>query len=121
MLCAWHIKRKRPAVGLIHHSDRGSQYCSHAYQNLLNAYHITPSMSRKGNCWDNAPMESFFAALKTECVYQQRFKPREHARRVIFDYIEVFYNQTLRHQGINNLSPADFTKQFYQLPFKQVA
>ena len=114
-------QRKRPAVGLIHHSDRGSQYCSYAYQNLLKGYGITPSMSRKGNCWDNAPMESFFAALKTESVYQQRFKSREQARRVIFDYIEVFYNQTRRHQSINNLSPADFTKQFYQSPFKQLA
>jgi putative transposase len=77
---------------------------------LLKGYGITPSMSRKGNCWDNAPMESFFAALKAESVYQQRFKTREQARRVIFDYIEVFYNQTRRHQSINNLSPADFTK-----------
>ena len=114
-------QRKHPSSGLIHHSDRGSQYCSHAYQHLLKSHGIKPSMSRKGNCWDNSPMESFFAALKTECVYQQRFKTHEQARQTIFDYIEVFYNQTRRHQSIKNLSPVDFNKQFYLSNLKQVA
>ena len=114
-------QRKHPSSGLIHHSDRGCQYCSHAYQHLLKSHGIKPSMSRKGNCWDNSPMESFFAALKTECVYQQRFKTHEQARQTIFDCIEVFYNQTRRHQSIKNLSPADFNKQFYLSNLKQVA
>lgn len=114
-------QRKKPEAGLIHHSDRGSQYCSRAYQNLLKSYRMIASMSRKGNCWDNAPMESFFAALKTECIYQQRLETRKQAKTLIFDYIEIFYNQVRRHQSLNNLTPSNFNKRFYQQPLKLVA
>ena len=114
-------QRKKPTQGLIHHSDRGSQYCSKTYYNLLKTYNMTPSMSRKGNCWDNAPMESFFASLKTECVYQQRLKTREQAKTLIFDYIEVFYNNQRRHQSLNYMTPANFSKQHYQNLQKLVA
>jgi len=114
-------QRKKPQKGLIHHSDRGSQYCSRAYQNLLKSYRMIASMSRKGNCWDNAPMESFFAALKTECIYQQRLETRKEAKALIFDYIEIFYNQVRRHQTLNYLTPSNFNKLFYQQPLKLVA
>ncbi len=82
--------RKKPPPGLLHHSDRGSQYCSAAYGALQASYGMQTSMSRKGNCWDNAPMESFFGTLKTESLHHYRFKTRANARRVIFEYIEVF-------------------------------
>lgn len=72
------------------------------------------SMSRKGNCWDNAPMESFFATLKTECVYQTRFATREQAKRTIFEYVEVFYNRIRRHAKLGNISPAAFEQKFYR-------
>lgn len=114
-------QRKRPPSGLIHHSDRGSQYCSYDYQNVLRSYGIKSSMSRKGNCWDNASMESFFAALKVECVYQQKYKTREQARRSIFDYIEVFYNQIRRHQSLNHISPANYARQYDQQAMRMVA
>ncbi len=105
--------KKRPDPGLIHHSDRGSQYCSQAYRDLQAGYGMQTSMSRRGNCWDNAPMESFFGTLKTESLHHYRFATREAARRVIFDYIEVFYNQIRRHAKIGYLAPAEFEKQFY--------
>ena len=105
--------REKPAPGLIHHSDRGSQYCSHDYQAALQGYGMQASMSRKGNCWDNAPMESFFATLKTECVYQTRFATREEARSTIFEYVEVFYNRIRRHAKLGNISPAAFEQLFY--------
>ena len=104
--------RKKPQPGLLHHSDRGSQYCSAAYRALQVSYGMKTSMSRKGNCWDNAPTESFFGALKTESLHHYRFATREEARRAVFDYIEVFYNQIRRHAKINNQSPADCAKQF---------
>ena len=104
--------RKKPKTGLMHHSDRGSQYCSAAYRALQVSYGMKTSMSRNGNCWDNAPMESFFGALKTESLHHYRFATREEARRAVFDYIEVFYNQIRRHAKINNQSPADCAKQF---------
>lgn len=114
-------ERKKPAQGLIHHSDRGSQYCSNTYQKLLKSYRMTASMSRKGNCWDNAPMESFFASLKTECIYQQRLKTREQTKALIFDYIEVFYNNLRRHQSIDYMTPANFCKLHYENQHKLVA
>ena len=104
--------RKKPKAGLMHRSDRGSQYCRQAYRALQVSYGMQTSMSRKGNCWDNAPMESFFGTLKTESVHHYRFATREEARRVVFDYIEVFYNQIRRHATISNRSPADCAKQF---------
>ena len=107
---AW--ERKRPSGGLVHRSDRGSQYACAAYQHRLRFYGMRASMSRKGNCWDNAPMESFFATFKTELVHQQRFVTREEARRAIFEYIEVFYNRIRRHASIGNVAPAEFERRF---------
>ena len=105
--------KKKPALGLMHHSDRGSQYCSAAYRALQARYGMQTSMSRKGNCWDNAPMESFFGTIKTESLHHYRFKTREHAKRVIFEYVEVFYNRIRRHAKIDNQIPADFASQYY--------
>ena len=105
--------RKKPKPGLMHPSDRGSQYCSVAYRALQASYGMTTSMSRKGNCWDNAPMESFFGTLKTESLHHYRFTNREQARQVVFEYIEVFYNRIRRHAKIGNKAPADFANQFY--------
>lgn len=103
---AWF--RRKPKAGLIHHSDRGSQYASHDYQAVLKEYGITASMSRKGNCWDNAPMESFFNSLKNERTHHQRYATREEARRDTFEYIEVFYNRSRRHSALGYQSPAEF-------------
>ena len=83
--------RRKPAPGLMHHSDRGSQYARHAFQARLKAYDMTCSMSRKGNCWDNAPTESFFNSLKTERVHGTRYRTKEEAMTDLFDYIEPFY------------------------------
>lgn len=104
------VQTHKPAPGLIAHSDQGSQYASAEYRRLLNQFGMKQSMSRKGNCWDNAPMESWFASLKKEQVHLQHFKTRAHARSNIFDYIEVFYNKVRRHSKINNMSPADFER-----------
>lgn len=104
--------RKKPAKGLIHHSDRGSQYCSATYRALQDSYGMVTSMSRKGNCWDNAPMESFFGTIKTESLHHYRFCTREEARLVIFEYIEVFYNRIRRHSKINNTAPVTYAAQF---------
>ena len=98
--------RRKPKPGLLHHSDRGSQYCSHVYQALLGDYGMLVSMSRKGNCWDNAPMESFFNSLKNERVFHQHYATREQAKRDLFDYIEVFYNRRRRHSALSYQSPA---------------
>ncbi len=108
------IAAKRPAAGLIHHSDRGSQYCSYEYQGLLRQFKMQPSMSRRGNCYDNAPMESFWGSLKNELVHHQRYLTREHARNDITEYIELFYNRQRRHSRIGYLPPAIFAQHFYQ-------
>lgn len=102
------INHRQPGVGLVHHSDRGSQYASHDYQKLLKAHKMICSMSRRGNCWDNAPVESFFHSLKTEMIYWEDFETREEARLKIFEWIEVFYNRQRRHSTIGNLSPVNF-------------
>lgn len=102
---------KRPgASGVLLHSDRGSQYASLAYQALLKSHGIKCSMSRKGNCWDNAAMESFFRSLKVECVFHKTFKSRDEAKTILFDYIEIFYNRQRRHSTLNYQSPVDFEK-----------
>ena len=106
--------RKKPPPGLLHHSDRGSQYCSGTYRALQISYKMKTSMSRKGDCWDNAPMESFFGTLKTECLHHFKFKTRDHARQIVFEYIEVFYNRIRRHATIQNQVPADYAQQFYK-------
>jgi len=102
------IHRELPGEGLVAHSDRGVQYASEHYQSLLNRHHVTCSMSRKGNCWDNAPMESFFATLKKELVHHERYETRDEARRSLFEYIEIFYNRVRRHSALGYLSPAQF-------------
>lgn len=104
------VGRRLPNQGLIHHSDRGSQYASADYQEALKARGLVCSMSRKGNCWDNAVAESFFATLKTELIYPRRFATRSEAREAIFDYVETFYNRRRRHSTLGYLSPVDFER-----------
>jgi putative transposase len=99
------IQRRRPGPGLIHHSDRGSQYAAGDYRKILQAAAITQSMSRKANCWDNAPMESFFGTLKTELVHQGEYPDRDAARRDLFAYIEGYYNRRRIHSAIGYITP----------------
>jgi len=99
------VAAKRPAQGLIHHSDRGSQYCSREYRNILDQLGLTASMSRKGNCYDNAPMESFWGTLKQELVHHRRYRNRLEAIRDITEYIEIFYNRQRRQARLGFLSP----------------
>ena len=106
------LAKRRPQQGLIHHSDRGSQYASHAYQAILKAHNILPSMSGKGDCYDNAPVESFFATLKKEAVQQQIYPTRERAKLALFEYIEVFYNRQRLHSTLGYLSPVQFEQQY---------
>jgi len=102
------ISRRDPEAGLIHHSDRGSQYAGADYRRILASAGMVCSMSRRGNCYDNAPVESFFGSLKTERVHRQQYQTREEARRDIFEYIEVFYNRCRLHSSLGYLSPAQF-------------
>jgi transposase InsO family protein len=104
------IERQRPAPGLIHHSDRGIQYAAEAYRSALARYGITPSMSGRGNCLDNAPMESFFHTLKIEWVHHRVYATRAEARRDLFHYIEAFYNPRRLHSALGYLSPAQAEK-----------
>lgn len=109
---------KRPAKGLIHHSDRGSQYCAHEYRKLLEQFGMAASMSRRGDCWDNAPMESFWGTLKNELVHHRRFHTRAQAIQEITEYIEIFYNRQRKQARLGYLSPAAFTQRYYA---KQIA
>ena len=102
------LAHRQPARGLIHHSDRGVQYASQQYQQLLAQHGIIGSMSRKGNCWDNAVAESFFATLKKELAQQTRWSTRVQARSEIFQYIELFYNRSRRHCALGYLCPNEF-------------
>ncbi len=108
------IGRRMPDAGLVHHSDRGSQYASGDYQKALDELGVVCSMSRKGNCWDNAVAESFFATLKTECIYSRRFATRAEAREAIFHFIEVFYNRHRRHSTLGYVSPMEFEMKFIE-------
>ncbi len=108
------VAAKRPAAGLIHHSDRGSQYCAKDYQKLLKQFGMQSSMSRKGNCWDNAPMESCWGSLKNELVHHRKFATREQAKREITEYIEIFYNRIRKQARLGYLSPAAFSQQYYE-------
>jgi putative transposase len=99
------LDRRQPAQGLLHHSDRGVQYASAAYRDLLAEHRITASMSRKANCYDNAVMEAFWSTLKNELIHRYRFTTRAQARTAIFDYIEVFYNRSRRHSALGYQSP----------------
>lgn len=106
------VSARRPAAGLIHHSDRGSQYCSHEYQALLSQHGMRASMSRKGNCYDNAPIESFWGALKTELIHHRRYETRAQAISEISEYIDLFYNRQRRQARLGYLSPVAYTQQF---------
>ena len=109
---AWF--RRRPKAGAIHHSDRGSQYASHDYQRKLADYGMRCSMSRKGNCSDNAPTESFFNSLKNERVHATRYRTHQDATSDLFEYIEVFYNRSRRHSSLGFVSPVQFLQDWFK-------
>jgi putative transposase len=104
------VRRRLPEGGLLAHSDRGSQYASEHYQRLLGRHGITCSMSRVAQCWDNAPVESFFASLKRELVHHERYTTREQAKASIFEHVEAFYNRVRRHSSLGFLSPEEFER-----------
>ena len=106
------VQQKRPAPGLIHHSDRGSQYCARNYQQILEQFGMKASMSRRGNCYDNAPMESFWGTLKNELVHHCRYATRAEAEASIREYIEIFYNRQRRHSRLGYLAPAVFAQNY---------
>jgi len=105
------IRSRRPKPGLIHHTDRGRHYVIGAYTQLMKLHDMRPSMSAKGNCYDNACAESFFSSLKNELVHFHNFNTREEARAAIFEYIEIFYNRQRLHQTLDYLSPVEFERQ----------
>ena len=102
------VMHRRPPRGLVLHTDRGVQYCATAFRTLTADCGIVQSMSRKGDCWDNACAETFFKSLKTELIGDRVFETREQARREIFEYIEVFYNRRRLHSYLGYLTPAEF-------------
>src|SRR5690348_7387337 len=105
---AMAVRHRRPQAGLLHHSDRGCQYTSQAYQAFLQDHGIRVSMSRKGNCWDNAVMERFFGTLKRECTSRAHFATHEEARTALFEYIEAYYNRVRKHSTLGYLCPVQF-------------
>ena len=105
------LRARRPRPGVVHHTDRGSQYAAGAYRALLAAHGMTCSMSRPGDCWDNAVAESFFATLKRELVDGADWATRDEARTAVFEYIEVWYNRERRHSSLGYLSPAAYERQ----------
>ena len=107
------VAAKRPAKGLMHHSDRGGQYCSQEYMDLLEQFGLQASMSRKGNCFDNAPMESFWGTLKQELVHHRHYSSRQEAIRDITEYIEIFYNRQRLQARLGFLSPVTYEQRFY--------
>lgn len=109
------IQRRNPAPGLLHHSDRGSQYASPGYQEQLTAIAAVPSMSRRGNCWDNAVAESFFGSLETELLWQKNWRGKTDAHRDIFNWIEVFYNRKRRHSACGGISPQRFEDNYHMI------
>ena len=114
------VARRRPSAGFLHHSDRGSQYTSRAYRLRLEQSGMIASMSRKGNCWDNAPTESFFGTLKEECVGSTVYSSHEEARLALFTYLEVYYNRVRRHSTLGYLSPLVYEQRFLQQAMKNV-
>jgi putative transposase len=102
------VWRRRPTPGLIHHTDRGSQYASQAYQAILKRHDMVCSMSRKGDCWDNAVVERFFRSLKTERTNHRLYRTRDEAKQDMIDYIEMFYNSRRLHSYLGYLSPNEF-------------
>lgn len=109
------IWQRRPKAGLIHHSDRGSQYASKAFRQLLKAHGFKGSMSRKGDCWDNAVVESFFGSLKQERVHWRNYQTRYEAQQDILNYISIFYNNYRLHSTLGYMSPADYEKQLTEM------
>ncbi|QBB81500.1 IS3 family transposase [Shigella flexneri] len=109
------LRSQRPPAGLIHHSDRGSQYCAYDYRVIQEQSGLKTSMSRKGNCYDNAPMEIFWGTLKNESLSHYRFNNRDEAISVIREYIEIFYNRQRRHSRLGNISPAAFREKYHQM------
>jgi transposase InsO family protein len=107
------VTAKRPLEGLLHHSDRGSQYCSHEYRQMLDQLGVRVSMSGRGNCYDNAPMESFWGTLKQELVHHRHYVSRREAIQDITEYIEIFYNRQRLQAKLGFLSPATYAKKFY--------
>ena len=107
------VAAKRPAKGLLHHSDRGSQYCSYEYPGLLERFGMRASMSRKGNCYDNAPMESFWGTLKQELVNHCHYRTGQEAIRDITEYYEVFYNRQRRQSRLGYISPVAYERSLY--------
>jgi len=105
------ILRRSPPKGLICHSDRGSQYACNDFKALLTQHEITGSMSRKGDCWDNAVAESFFHTLKVELIHRTRFQTREEAKAKIFEYVEMYYNTRRAHSTLGYLSPFEYERQ----------
>ncbi len=114
------LARRRPKAGLLHHSDRGSQYTSGAYRLILEHSGIRASMSRKGNCWDNAAMESFFGSLKEECIGNTIYASHEEARLALFTYLEVYYNRIRRHSTLGYVSPLVYEQRALQQAKKNV-
>jgi transposase InsO family protein len=102
------VEQRRPFAGLVHHSDRGSQYASHAYQDALGAHDMVCSMSRKGDCWDNSVVESFFGTLKEDLIHRHSWPTKSQAKRAIAEYIICFYNSHRRHSYIDNISPIEY-------------
>lgn len=107
------VKRKQPPPGLINHSDRGSQYCSLEYRKLLDRFNMKASMSRKGCCYDNAPIESFWGTMKNELIYHQHYAARGQAISEITEYIEIFYNRQRLQKRLGYLSPVVYEQQFH--------
>jgi putative transposase len=110
---AMAIQHRAPKPGLLHHSDRGSTYCAAQYRQRLADWGMISSMSRRGNCYDNAVIESWHRTLKVECVYRQSYQTRQQARQSIFQYIESFYNTRRRHSALGYLSPAEFERRHH--------
>ncbi|MDO7948983.1 IS3 family transposase, partial [Xanthomonas euvesicatoria pv. eucalypti] len=115
---AWF--RRRPEAGLIFHSDRGSQYCSHEFQDTLRVWEMRSSMSRKGNCWDNAPTESFWGRLKTASLYGRKFATRREAMDAVLDWM-AFYNHRRLHSTLGYLSPMQYEQRWYEAQRKKAA
>ena len=113
------LQTHRPPPGLIGHSDRGSQYCAGRYQQRLRQHGLQPSLSRRGNCYDNALIESFWGTLKTELIHSRRFETRQQAISCITEYIELFYNRQRIQARLGYLSPAAFEQRFYQHQLKK--
>ena len=107
------VKARRQGEGLLHHSDRGSQYCSHEYQRLLRQFSLEASMSQRGNCFDNAPMESFWGILKQELIHHRHYRSRREVMRDISEYIEVFYSRQRLQPRLGFLSPVAYAREYY--------